>query len=203
MKIILATMGYSKKRAEAAVAFASAHLNESPCLVVVTNEIPGEEALPSSEPDRPTLRLSECYTSQGVFKPVTLLNWIDSIPMNELHTLILDGSMSTVRILDSHGNRTGEVIYNVMKRFFWNGPKPQLIVHFVPDSLIEYYARDWGKVLCYPPIGSHPGCTSDAGMDRVIHMQKEAQIFWRQHHPFYRFKSRLVASLKKLVVFWK
>lgn len=196
MRIALSTAAPSAARVAAATALARAAAD--PDSLVVLRDGPGGD-LGGGPPTGPVVRLSECYTRDGAFQPIRMVQRIDAIPAAELAVVVLDSSGGPMVTIDALGNRTGEVPYHFMRRFFWKGPRPEVVVHFVPVHLLMYYVRDWTRLLQYPPSESTRSTTHDDAAKRIAAIVGESDLLRAKYHPWDAFKRRVRARL----IFWR
>ena len=193
MRIAICTDAPSAGRLAAAVALARSAADPD-SLVVLRH---GRAAPPGDGPPTgPVVRVSECYTRDGAFQPIRLIQRVDAIPAAELKVVVLDSSVGPMVTIDALGNRTGEVPYYFMRRFFWEGPRPEVVVHFVLPHLLMYYVRDWTRLIQYPPLETNRSTSHDDATNRIAAIVRDATNLRSHYHPWDKFKRRVKDRLR-------
>jgi len=186
MRIALCPATPTAGRAARAAALASSATDPDAIVIVPTDhDAEGEH------PPRHVLMLSECYDRDGVFVPVRLARRLDALTPADRALVVLDGTAGPMVTLDTHGNRSGEVPFHFMKHYYWGGERPEVVVHFVPTHLLMHAAREWGRLLYYPPVEPSRSATYDASARRLTHMIGEIDGLRTYYHPWTKLKRRL------------
>ena len=191
MRIALCPAAPTAGRAAHAAALARSAADPDAIVVVpATSEGDG-----GSEPPPRVLTLSECYDRAGIFVPDRLTRRLDALTAADRSVLVLDGTAGPMVTLDAHGNRSGEVPFHFLKHYFWGGERPEVVVHFVPAHLLMHAAREWGRLLYYPPVEPSRSTASDESAKRVAAMIGEIDTLRAFFHPW--------AKLKRRFAFWR
>jgi len=197
MKLVLLTGRVLPERLQAALEAAQAETDPDRILI-----LPEETTAAPKPHDCPILEVRQWYSRDGGFQPLRLARSLKGIPPERLGTIVLDGDDGIMQVLDTFGNRAGELPYHFMKQFFYAGPRPHTIVHFVAPQVVLHAARFWAEWIKYPPMESTSSHLHDDAMGRLNHVVTNMDQLRSIYHPWDKFKRILRGKIAKLK-FWR
>lgn len=199
MKLVLLTGRVSPERLQAALDAANAETDPDRILILPDHT----SATASAEPYQgPILEVRQWYSRDGGFQPLRLARSLKGIATEKLGVVVLDGDDGIMHVLDRFGNRAGELPYHFMKQFFYAGPRPHTIIHFVSPQVVLHSARFWAEWIKYPPMESMSSHLHDDAMNRLRHIIHEMDHLRSEYHPWDKFKLVLRGKLARLK-FWR
>ena len=201
MNIVISTLPISPESIRAAEITAKSWNGEYGKIATLT-ELPSYDCSEMQHTiDYPILNVRSCFNTKGQFLVGHFLNWIDTVPADRLSTIVIDSSSYIVTVIDTTHTLEHTIPYYIVRRFFWSGPRPKLIVHFVTPDQVVTNISGWSQNLFMPPLENRRSYIGDAANNRLRIITDEVSMLRKKYHPWYRLVAQIKNGFRRLIPF--